>query len=441
MTYPRVSVVMPVFSREEYIVSAIDSVLMQSFKDFELIIVDDGSTDSTVEIIKQYDDPRIRLIQHEENKGVAAARNTGYRNAIGELIAISDSDDVNHVERLLKQVSVLDANSDIDVVSCCYQEFYGGENGNIVLSSQENEEIRANWMFTPGIPSFMMFRKEKIERRNLLYHDETYKAAVDYQWYTSLDDDIQITCIPEVLYYYRRHDSQISQDGYTIQQQFADHIRLKQLIKIGLQPTNEEFEIHRILNYMHVKEMNDQLFMRFIKWCEKIKDANDKVLYIQREYLDTVLAKKLIILLNSESLYNHERYMMLLKSEFRHYFKREESYFDIQKVKQVAKEIRDKQVFIFGTKQMGYELKVLFEQENIKVSSFIDNDKSNHSKEINQCKVISPEQVGDIQNKVFLISIISDARLSVKEQLIKEFGVQEEFIFTLQDIGHRRPIE
>ena len=106
-----VSVVIPAYNRERYLADAVDSVLAQTFTDFELLIVDDGSRDRTVEIAKSYRDPRIRLVRHERNRGVAAARNTGVAEARGAYVAFLDSDDVAYPDRLARQVAFLDAHT------------------------------------------------------------------------------------------------------------------------------------------------------------------------------------------------------------------------------------------------------------------------------------------------------------------------------------------
>lgn len=111
---PIVSVVMPVFNVEPFVAQAIRSVLDQSFTDFELLIVDDGSTDSSLSIVRGFSDPRIRVIR-QANRGLAGARNTGIRCASGELIAFIDSDDLWAEDKLARHVAHLDANPDVGV--------------------------------------------------------------------------------------------------------------------------------------------------------------------------------------------------------------------------------------------------------------------------------------------------------------------------------------
>jgi len=102
---PQVSVVIPVYNRAATIGRAVASVLGQSFQDFELILVDDGSTDGTADAIRSFGDPRVRLVQHERNRGAAAARNTGVAAAAGDLIAFLDSDDAWHPGKLERQAA------------------------------------------------------------------------------------------------------------------------------------------------------------------------------------------------------------------------------------------------------------------------------------------------------------------------------------------------
>ncbi len=111
----KVSVIMPIYGVEKYVEAAVSSVLAQSFTDFELLIIDDCSPDKSVEICRLFDDPRIQIIQHEKNKGLAGARNTGIRCATGEYLAFLDSDDAWEPAKLMAHVAHLDSNQDIGV--------------------------------------------------------------------------------------------------------------------------------------------------------------------------------------------------------------------------------------------------------------------------------------------------------------------------------------
>jgi glycosyltransferase involved in cell wall biosynthesis len=114
---PKVTVVMPCYNVEKYLAASIETVLQQTFTDYELIIVDDGATDGSAAIYQSYDDPRIRIVK-QKNRGLPGARNTGIRHARGEYIAILDSDDLWDPTKLEKHVRHLDRNSHVGVSYC-----------------------------------------------------------------------------------------------------------------------------------------------------------------------------------------------------------------------------------------------------------------------------------------------------------------------------------
>src|SRR5262249_35270201 len=115
-TLPKVTVVIPVYNREKYVRDAIDSILVQTFPDFELLVIDDGSTDRSREVVQSYHDPRIHLVCNGTNLGVPKTRNLGIQLARGEYLAFLDSDDWAYPERLGKQVAFLDSHPDYAAV-------------------------------------------------------------------------------------------------------------------------------------------------------------------------------------------------------------------------------------------------------------------------------------------------------------------------------------
>ena len=112
---PKISVIMPVYNVERFVADAVRSVLAQSFEDFELLIIDDVSPDSSIAICLSFDDPRIRIIRHRQNRGLAGARNTGIRHAEGDFLAFIDSDDCWHAEKLKRHVAHLNEHPDVGV--------------------------------------------------------------------------------------------------------------------------------------------------------------------------------------------------------------------------------------------------------------------------------------------------------------------------------------
>lgn len=120
---PEISVLMSVYNGAEYIADSIESILNQTYSDFEFIIVNDGSTDNTLEIIKSYQDKRIRLFNFTENRGIGSALKFGLTKVQGKYLAKADSDDIHLPERLAKQKAFLDTHSDISLVKALIEYF------------------------------------------------------------------------------------------------------------------------------------------------------------------------------------------------------------------------------------------------------------------------------------------------------------------------------
>ena len=153
---PTVSVIIPTYNRAKLLPRAIKSVLNQTFKDFEVIIVDDGSTDNTEEVINEFQkhNKRIKYIRHEKNKGAAAARNTGIKIAQGEYIAFQDSDDEWLPNKLEKQMEIFEsAPAEIGVVYTDYGEWVIVEKSIYPLSKEFRKRVIFTLNFLIGILS------------------------------------------------------------------------------------------------------------------------------------------------------------------------------------------------------------------------------------------------------------------------------------------------
>lgn len=203
----KVSIVMPSYNKGKFIEKAIESVVSQSFKDWELIIVDDASTDNSVELIRQKmnKDNRIVLWQNNKNMGIAATRNRAIGLAKGKYIALLDADDISPSERLEKEVNFLEKHEDIDVVFGGFLEI--DENDNIkqtYFTPLKNPQyIKANLMVCNVIPNGTgMYRKNFVQQFNLEYKDG-YLGMEDYLFWIECSLHGRISSIPEVCLYWR----------------------------------------------------------------------------------------------------------------------------------------------------------------------------------------------------------------------------------------------
>ena len=215
--YPKVSVVLPFFNAEKTLERAVRSVLNQTFSDFELILVNNNSTDESLNIawLLSAEDERIKLLS-EPRQGVTFAANTGNEAAIGEYIARMDADDVSHPERLEKQVELLDKNLEVGVASCLVQhighhELTGGLAKFVDWSNslQTSEEIRFNcFIEAPVINPTVLYRRELLKRYGGYIHGD---FPEDYEmWLRWISNGVNIKKVPEVLFDWYDSDSRLT---------------------------------------------------------------------------------------------------------------------------------------------------------------------------------------------------------------------------------------
>lgn len=181
---PEVSVIIPTYNRSHQIGRAIRSVLYQTFQDFEIIVVDDASTDNTERIVRALNDERIRYIRHDLNKGGGASRNTGINASLGEYIAFLDDDDEWLEDKLKKQIETI-RNLPHEIWGGIYCSFFyimDGKTKTIkaVLRGNFTKEILNNEIMMGASSSTLLFSKEAIKETGLF--DETFERHQDWEY-------------------------------------------------------------------------------------------------------------------------------------------------------------------------------------------------------------------------------------------------------------------
>lgn len=240
---PRVSVLIPVYNRAEVIAETIQSVLDQTFTDFELLLCDDGSTDRTVEVIESFDDPRIRLIRNEKNMGSSATRNRLNEEARGEYCAILDSDDIAYDYRLQVQVDFLDSHPDVDMCSgtVVIVDGDGRETGRRwYAGSQKHEELKVLSLFRCNLAqTALMFRREKFLLSGLYYMPG---PANDVGMFTKAVHKLVFENMDIPLVKYRIWDTQMSADNASQNNRAMEHIGC-QYDMLGIELTSRDKEV------------------------------------------------------------------------------------------------------------------------------------------------------------------------------------------------------
>jgi glycosyltransferase involved in cell wall biosynthesis len=222
MLNPIVSVIMPVYNTGIYLKEAIDSIINQSFINFELIIIDDSSTDNSLQIIESYRDQRILLVKKDFNSGYTKSLNIGLKLAKGKYIARMDSDDISLPQRLEIQVSHLEKNPNIIL---CGTAFRLMNSETIINHPNSHDDILIGLLSGTafGHPT-VLIRREVLFNNNIEYNPN-YEPAEDYYLWTQLIKFGRVVNLPEVLLEYRVHTNQVSKVKAETQQKMANKIR------------------------------------------------------------------------------------------------------------------------------------------------------------------------------------------------------------------------
>lgn len=271
---PRISVLIPVYNSEKYLREAIDSILGQTFSDFELILINDASTDSSEEIILSYQDERIRYYRNEENIGILGTRMRLIGKATGEYIAYLDNDDIALPERFAKEIDFLDNNPEYAL--CGTWGLLVDSDGKYLKKMNlpdRNDEIKSGFLFANCfIQSSMMFRREILVQNP---YDVNFPLAKDYNLWYLLSEKHKLCNLPIHLIKYRWHQSNESKKKEDLMTSLTKKVYTKQLVRLGINPTEEELNIHHAIgNKDSLNIPEKEYFKKLNQWMRKLSRAN-----------------------------------------------------------------------------------------------------------------------------------------------------------------------
>lgn len=243
---PKVSILFPVYNTEAYLQEAVDSMLSQTFSDFEIIVLDDCSPDSAAEILDAYTDPRIVRYRGEKNVGLANVLNVGMDMARGEYIARMDSDDISLPTRLQVQVDYLDSHPNIDLCSCA-MELFGSKSG-VWVRDADPEAVKFRTLFhSPILHASSMWRRDSFAD---LRFEQQHVPAEDYEmWTRALAHGLRMVNLPDALYRYRIFEGQATSQNEKVKLK-TDAVREK-YIRLALSSADE--------NLVHMAAQLDNL--------------------------------------------------------------------------------------------------------------------------------------------------------------------------------------
>jgi glycosyltransferase involved in cell wall biosynthesis len=244
---PICSVVMAVYNGEETLKEAIDSILNQTLKEFEFIIVDDASTDKTESIIKSYDDPRIRYVKNHENKYLGPSLNEGIKIANGKYIVRMDADDISYSNRLMVQYEFMEANPSIGIAGS-WADIFGINTGELIYETN-NFEIKLKLLFECHIlhPSIII-RKSLIDN-NQLFYDPVLQHSEDYDFFVRAFKLTDFANIDKKLINYRSTITSETRETDEFRNKFYNQTKLDLFRMMGVEINQNELMLFRRINH------------------------------------------------------------------------------------------------------------------------------------------------------------------------------------------------
>ena len=243
-----ITVLMSVYNGEPFLRQAIDSILAQSFTDFEFLILDDGSQDHSLEVMRDYTDSRVRVVVNDRNRGLPATLNRGLALAAGAYIARMDQDDIAHPERLQRQFAFMESHPAVGVCGT-WMRYFDSER-RVWRPPVSDAAIRVRMLFDcPLAHPSVMLRTDLLRKHKLQYSEDCRKCE-DYRFWMDWAPWGEFYNLPEVLMHYRVHEKQMCVTSKPQQQVVADRIRLtylEQTLGMALSATEGE----AFMDYVH----------------------------------------------------------------------------------------------------------------------------------------------------------------------------------------------
>lgn len=290
---PKISAIMALYDTPyDYLQKTVESLLNQTFEDFELIIIDDASTVDYKDFFENFHDSRIKYFKLEKNAGPGHARNEGIKKAQGEYVAITDSDDIYMPQRFKVQSEYLDKNQDISLISGAFKQ---SNNGKISKVAESDQNIKVFMLFnSPFANPLVMLRKNTFVEKNLFY-PENINFGEDYQlWIDAMLAGIKMANLKEVLMIYTRRQNQLSKTKSDTQLSILKDLYRYIFKRMNMDVSTSEIELHSNIyeqNFLNVT-IED-----LSKWFDKIIESNKKINIFDEEKLNekkTEALKKLV---------------------------------------------------------------------------------------------------------------------------------------------------
>lgn len=277
-----ISVILPVYNAADYLAEAIESILNQSFQNFELLIINDGSTDNSKEIINSFSDARIRSIDNNGNKGLIYTLNRGIEESIGAYIARMDADDIALPKRFEIQFNYMEQHPQVGACGT-YAEYIGDRQG-FWQYPVDDATIRCRLMWGSSIIHPTAFIRSSILNTHHIKFSDAYIAAEDYKIWVDISRVAQLHNIPEVLLKYRTHSHQVTTTKGSTMDFTKTKIIFENIVSTGVNLLETDFDIlFKFITYkynFHISELNRliEIYNIFIEKNNVLQTCNPLII-------------------------------------------------------------------------------------------------------------------------------------------------------------------
>jgi glycosyltransferase involved in cell wall biosynthesis len=280
---------MSVYNSSLYLKQAIDSILDQTYDNFEFIVINDGSTDESLGIIKSYSDNRIKLLENDGNKGLIYSLNKGIAAATGKFIARMDADDIALPNRIESQLRFFESHTDISICGSATYHLMGDKltKKSTYLS---HDEIICWMLFNCSIvhPT-LMFRSEVLKNEEVIF-DNSFPHAEDYELWSRLLFKYKLASLDEPLLKYRIHANQVTKKHNLLQETSANLVRRKILEQAGFVFNDNQFEAHCWIGTSRFLDSAQQLH-RISDWLQSLYQQNKSAKYVSDDVMKLAVKK------------------------------------------------------------------------------------------------------------------------------------------------------
>lgn len=288
---PLISVVMPAFNAQAHLAEAMQSVLGQTYEHFELLLIDDGSSDATLQIARSFDDPRIRIVENEKNLGLVNTLNKALGLCKGAYIARMDADDICVPERFALQLDYLERHQDVGVVGGAIRFFDNIPTPYTFQFPTAHDDIRVALMFyCPLAHPALMFRRSVYDEGHLAYTGE-YPHAEDYWLWSRLTREVRSANLPDLVLHYRLHKKQVSTSESNHQYLASRAVRNWMFEQVGVAPSQQESDLHESL-ILERYGANPEYLNSTARWFSRLEAANASTGFWDARALRDVLAER-----------------------------------------------------------------------------------------------------------------------------------------------------